>query len=904
MNLKKIISIILFLLILITFFIYNDPIYPDVLEYKEYNITTNFSNRHKKPPLFLDDRVNKKGLHAFFIHPGAKLDSKGIFTFNNSANLVLRFSIKEGSKIGDIEFKIKKNNNPYKKFVINSKQNKIFRLHFDKNDTLTIIANNHGNMAGDWGYLEIWHNTIYEYIFIIFLWLIYFIYLIKNNFYYLSFITLLLFLTLTYSYYLHYKQLEFILLLYASIYSMFTGYIYIISNLFFKNKFINKIAKIFTILFISLSFFISIVYIIYYFTTNESITNDILYAICETNSIEAYEYIDNNINIEYLVYSSIFIIFTTWILIKDINKRLINESTYIAVLITILLFIILSIDIENIPIVGNVYGAYSKFYKELEAFKKIKRERKFSEENLKADKNGTKETYIFIIGESLNKYHMSLYGYFRDTNPLLNKETDIIKFSNVYSNYVHTSPVLTYALTYANQYNKMKFWNTPSIINILNSANFKTYWLTNQILYSEWDNKISALATDAKKVIALNSNIGVTNRNILTTNYDGKLIPIVKKILNKKETKNRAIFIHLMGNHVKYSQRYPDSFNKFKNPLSIQIFGKDASQVTDLNEYDNSVLYNDYVVYSILKLLKQTNSNIKGFIYMPDHADDPDKLGHLAHNINKFTFDMTQIPMIMWFNKKYKIKYKNKFNMLLKHRDSLFSNDLLYDTIIGITNIHTNYYNNYFDLSSKEYNLNEDKALELHGMKKYKDPKNRFYWLGKNFKFIKDNNLSSHIFISNVNSIGKANILYNFGYKNFIQDINNIDKCYLYPKKYQLFKDKIKTKIKNFIYNFLDKKMDYNIVCKKGIFINNNIQKWQKFIQKINKEKIKVIISNFNMYKKIKYNLIPNLQSNITIILDTNISIGSNNFIKYIKHIGTTLPNNIIISTKYKSNYD
>ncbi|MCK5853798.1 MAG: sulfatase-like hydrolase/transferase, partial [Sulfurovaceae bacterium] len=133
-----------------------------------------------------------------------------------------------------------------------------------------------------------------------------------------------------------------------------------------------------------------------------------------------------------------------------------------------------------------------------------------------------------------------------------------------------------------------------------------------------------------------------------------------------------------------------------------------------------SIVYNDYVVSSMLKNLQQLKG-ANALIYMPDHADDVKN--NLGHGSAHFTFEMTQIPMLMWFSKTYQERYENRYQTLSNNTNKLYSNDLFYDTLIGIFDIKTNRYNKKYDLSSDYYQLKEEKALLLHGKFRYIEKK-------------------------------------------------------------------------------------------------------------------------------------------------------------------------------------
>ncbi len=187
------------------------------------------------------------------------------------------------------------------------------------------------------------------------------------------------------------------------------------------------------------------------------------------------------------------------------------------------------------------------------------------------------------------------------------------------------------------------------------------------------------------------------------------------------------------------------------------------------------------MVSSILKEL-QKEKGANGFIYMSDHADDIN--AEAAHMPSRFSYEMTQIPMIGWFSEKYKKEYNSKYNNLLNNTDKLYSNDMFYNTMVGIFDIKTDKYNSKYDFTSKDYSLNPKDALVLREFtfnpdgalmnmpkKHYTDKSNYIYWQKVNAKYLIDTNQSSRIFPHRVNSIGKLKDVWNDGFRSFEIDV-------------------------------------------------------------------------------------------------------------------------------------
>ena len=493
-------------------------------------------------------------------------------------------------------------------------------------------------------------------------------------------------------------------------------FIVTIIMIFIFKLFSKKFAIIINSLLSFLVYIIPLLLFIYALNFETKVDADTLFAIFQSNGSESYDYIKDFIDTPYIVLTltiistSIALLYLQGRAIQN-KKNLYQPSSPILILLLIILFFNISTNqILSLKIPTFIGENFKKYYHELTMFREVQEKRKSGEIEFNATKKQQGETYLVIIGESLNKNHMGIYGYYRETTPTLSKmyqNKEILRFDNTYSNHTHTMQVLSLALTEANQYNQKDYYNSLSVIEILNKADIETYWLTNQNMLGGWDNLVSVIAKNSNHVTSINSSIGYT---ITAQKYDGVLIPKVAKILSQESEKNRVIFVHLMGNHSTYWTRYPqDKYKIYKN--------SDGNQTDD---YDNSIVYNDYVVSSMLKNLQQLKG-ANALIYMPDHADDVKN--NLGHGSAHFTFEMTQIPMLMWFSKTYQERYENRYQTLSNNTNKLYSNDLFYDTLIGIFDIKTNRYNKKYDLSSDYYQLKEEKALLLHGKFRYIEKK-------------------------------------------------------------------------------------------------------------------------------------------------------------------------------------
>ncbi|PWB78916.1 MAG: hypothetical protein C3F15_00610, partial [Holophagae bacterium] len=302
----------------------------------------------------------------------------------------------------------------------------------------------------------------------------------------------------------------------------------------------------------------------------------------------------------------------------------------------------------------------------------------------------------------------------------------------------------------ANQQNREHFFSSASLLDIARAADFETCWISNQPMYGPWDNVVSVLAAQADSVLNLNTSVGKSTRTKL---YDEAVLQVLGSFLQAARGRNQLAVIHLMGNHGNYCDRYPPEFAEYAGELNPFVFGKLAGKFDGvLNCYDNSMLYNDFVVNSIIDLIRQSGRT-GAVMYVADHADDV--LGGLRHASSQFTYQMTSIPVFFWISDGYQVAYPASREHLEKHLDELFPNDFVYDTMIGMMGIATDEYDARCDLSSPAYQLAESEALTLGGKRRYVTPQNRGYHQGSNLRSLQQQGLALRVIPHRVNTLGK-----------------------------------------------------------------------------------------------------------------------------------------------------
>ena len=306
---------------------------------------------------------------------------------------------------------------------------------------------------------------------------------------------------------------------------------------------------------------------------------------------------------------------------------------------------------------------------------------------------------VFIIGESLQRNFMSLYGYYLPTTPnlqALEQSGNLIAFSDVVSPGAKTNDVLKYVLNFGNyESEKKRPWSANlDIVNLARLANYETFWISNQERYGQW-----AVASGASAQMTDHSDF--TNQipvykyaysldevmlpSIKNFKSGAKRSPLARKDessaaeVNGTQKKDKFFILHLMGSHPSYEFRYPKSFAKF-SAADISREPLDEGQKKELAHYLNTVAYNDFIVSEIYKIFASDNTLI---VYFSDHAQSLYQYrGKLIHGgINRFTLE---IPLIFMASDKFKEQNADLWARIAAAKDRPFLNDDLIHAIAEI----------------------------------------------------------------------------------------------------------------------------------------------------------------------------------------------------------------------------
>lgn len=259
-------------------------------------------------------------------------------------------------------------------------------------------------------------------------------------------------------------------------------------------------------------------------------------------------------------------------------------------------------------------------------------------------------TVVLVIGESINRDNLSLYGYARATTPelvrLKQKLGDsMLVFRNAWSVEASTLASLNqlFALDHANDDG-----DDPHILALARAAGYRTWWISNHD-----DIAIDQIHARLAEVVEnINRSPGRSGGGLdehLLGNVQAALADVAKR---------KFIVVHLLGAHPHYRLRYPSGVDTFvqKDRIDLQMSAAGRSWRVGMlrKEYDSALHYHDTVVAQLLDMVRagvpQGKEEQRALMYVSDHGQE---VGHTVDfaGHSRTTPAGYRIPAFIWHNR-------------------------------------------------------------------------------------------------------------------------------------------------------------------------------------------------------------------------------------------------------------
>ncbi len=283
-------------------------------------------------------------------------------------------------------------------------------------------------------------------------------------------------------------------------------------------------------------------------------------------------------------------------------------------------------------------------------------------------KDNNKSIVVLVIGESARRQNFSLYGYEKNTNPLLAKTPHLFHF-NAISDATYTTASVKSILEHKSTSDLYEI-----LPNYLYRNNVEVIWRT-----SNWGEPPIHIK-NYKDAGALTPNC---KRN--DCDYDGVLLSGLKDEILKSEKNKILIVLHTSTSHgPAYSKRYPAEFEIFKPVCNSVELGK-CSQAELINAYDNTIVYTDYLLHTLIETLKELKDYNSAMIFVSDHGESLGEKNMYMHGLPMSIAPKEQyeIPFIVWMSDSSKQLKPN--NLLTQHH--------VFHSVLHFLNIESPIYN-------------------------------------------------------------------------------------------------------------------------------------------------------------------------------------------------------------------
>ena len=338
------------------------------------------------------------------------------------------------------------------------------------------------------------------------------------------------------------------------------------------------------------------------------------------------------------------------------------------------------------------------------------------------------EVYVMVVGETARAHNFSLYGYPRNTNPLLSKTPGIKAFPNVttQSNTTHKSVPMLLSAASAEDFERL--FHEKGILAAFKEAGFHTVFISNQLPNHSFIDFLGEQADEhyfLKKEDASQGN-----------HYDEDLLQKLDEILPLADASSSAhyhyryrklfVVLHSYGSHFNYQERYPRSFAYFKPDSRSEA--KPENRRDLLNAYDNTIRYTDYILHSIIERLQkwegvQTKTDgvygqpTSAMLYTSDHGENifDDERCLFLHAAPKASDYELHVPFIIWTSTGFSKQYPDILKALGENRSKQVQSSLsAFHTMLGIGGIQTRYRLDEYSVASGKYHPTELLYLDDH----------------------------------------------------------------------------------------------------------------------------------------------------------------------------------------------
>lgn len=351
---------------------------------------------------------------------------------------------------------------------------------------------------------------------------------------------------------------------------------------------------------------------------------------------------------------------------------------------------VLKNEVFPISVLYNLKLSISEFFK-MKNFESTSQEFIYEASRAKhlSDK---REIYVFVIGEAARAASWQLYGSERETTPKLAALTDLVLYKNMLtqSNTTHKSVPMILSSIDTHQHDEL--FLRKGLPQIFNEAGFSTWFISNQAPQSAMVDK---LAADSQNILYMDN-----------PHFDMQMLEAMKSVVEQDRDSDLFFILHSYGSHFSYHQRYPREFAKYMPDDDVSITHSNIEMIR--NAYDNSTLYTDHFLDSLIEYLRGLEEDCTAMFYCSDHGEDllDDDRDRFLHASPTVTYYQLHVASLAWFSENYRESYERKYEAALANTMAPATTRSCFHTVADMASILSPYLDTELSLCSPSFDYN------------------------------------------------------------------------------------------------------------------------------------------------------------------------------------------------------
>ncbi|MDE5987362.1 MAG: lipid A phosphoethanolamine transferase [Prevotella sp.] len=305
-----------------------------------------------------------------------------------------------------------------------------------------------------------------------------------------------------------------------------------------------------------------------------------------------------------------------------------------------------------------------------------------------------REIYVLVIGETARAMNFGIYGYSRDTTPMLSKTEGLTVFKDVLtqSNTTHKSVPMLLSAASAEDYDRI--YREKSIITAFREAGFHTAFFSNQRPNHSFID-IFGMEADEWRFIK-------DGKDAEGNHSDDRLAKLAEETI-KKDYRKLFIVLHTYGSHFNYRERYPRSAAVFRPDNATEAVASNRPEL--VNAYDNTIRETDRLLADMAGMLRDSGA-LSAMLYTSDHGENifDDSRGKFLHASPVPSYYDMHVPFIVWTSPSYRSAFPGTASALVANAGkSVASNAAVFHTVLSMAGIATPYREDRLSVASGMY---------------------------------------------------------------------------------------------------------------------------------------------------------------------------------------------------------